>query len=574
MVQEAPISGDQIAVSKKIGARLIDAGIINERQLELALQEQARTGGYLTKLLQELGFAQETDCLEFMARGAGAETVDLRQLLVSPETLARVPYEIAKRTRAMPVDLNEESGEIKVAIPDPTDVIAIDSLENATGLRVIPVVAADHQIDDAIFHYYEKQGSVQSLIDEIVHNANKPAARVSVEDAPIIQLVEMILGRASELGASDIHIEPEEKILRVRMRVDGILHQELLVPKALQPAITARFKIIGRLNLTEHRIPQDGRTTYAIGNREISLRISTLPTSFGENIVLRLLDGGNLKLNLNSLGFSTKDLEAFKGVLAQPHGVILITGPTGSGKTTTLYSALNSVCGLDRSIFTLEDPIEYRLPIIRQTQVCEEVGMTFAMGLRALLRQDPDVILVGETRDTETAQLMIRAALTGHLVFSTLHTNSAVESIPRLIDMAVEPYLLPASLNAVVAQRLVRRICDNCRGEGDAVGESCAKIGYTVPQGAPERFQRGEGCASCNGTGYRGRLPLYEVLIIDDEFHAPIVKGGGSDEVFRLARSRGMTTLFEDGMTKALDGRTTFEEILRVTPPSPRDLRK
>lgn len=574
MVKTHQAEFDLTEKSRRMGNRLIAAGVIDERQLDLALQEQSRTGGYLSKLLDELGFASENRVVDLLASDAGAETIDIRQTLVEPHVIARVPYDIAKRSRAMPLEINEFDSLLTVAMADPTDVTAIDQLENATGLRLNPLVATEGQISDAIYHHYEKQGSVQATIDEILRKSGHSlkSGTGAEEEAPVIELVDQILGRASEIGASDIHIEPEEKILRIRMRVDGILHQELLIPKSLQPAVIARVKIIGRLDLTEYRIPQDGRTTCSIGNREISMRISTLPTAFGENVVMRLLDSGNLKLDLNSVGFSDTDLDKFNSALKQPHGVILITGPTGSGKTTTLYSALNAVCDLDRSTFTLEDPIEYKLPIIRQTQINEEVGMTFSAGLRALLRQDPDIILVGETRDTETASLMIRAALTGHLVFSTLHTNSAVESIPRLVDMGIEPYLLPASLNAIVAQRLLRRICGSCMEPVDQVGPLMEKFGLKVPEGAPDRLMRGMGCANCNGKGYRGRLPVYEVLLIDEAFHGPIVKSGQTDTIFKLARERGMTTLFEDGVSKALQGLTTIDEVMRVVPPKSNEL--
>src|SRR5207247_1014249 len=375
---------------------------------------------------------------------------------------------------------------------------------------------------------------------------------ITENDAPVIRLVDQIIARAVHNRASDIHFEPEEKIMRIRARIDGVLYQDVLVPKSMQSPVTARLKIMAELDVAEQRVPQDGRTTVYVGRREINLRVSSLPTSHGENVVVRILDPTAQLSNLKMLGLSAEDDQVFRAAVHRPYGVILVTGPTGSGKSTTLYAVLREVSSMEVSTFTLEDPIEYRMPLIRQTQVKEEVGLTFSTGLRALLRQDPDIILVGETRDTETAELMVRAALTGHLVFSTLHTNDAPGAIPRLIDMGVEPYLLPASLIAVLAQRLVRSICDKCRESLKNPEKVFEELKLQPPAGLPLQLWRGAGCSACKQTGYRGRRGIFELMILDERFHDPIVRRAGAPEYMRLARENGMRTMFEDGLRKAV----------------------
>jgi type IV pilus assembly protein PilB len=377
--------------------------------------------------------------------------------------------------------------------------------------------------------------------------------------------VRQIITRAINSGASDIHFEPEENMLRVRTRLDGVLFQDILVPKAMQSAVLTRMKILADLDLAETRVPQDGRSTIIVGGRQVNLRISSLPTNYGENIVARILDPSVQNLSFTSLGMLPDMEEKFRKVINEAYGVVLVTGPTGSGKSTTLYTVLQEVSTMEVSTFTLEDPIEYRMPLVRQTQIREEVGLTFSAGLRALLRQDPDIILVGETRDTETAQLMIRAALTGHLVFSTLHTNDAPGAIPRLLDMGVDAFLLPASLLAVVGQRLVRRVCVSCREEVKDPETVFQKLGVKIPAGL-EKLQlwRGAGCPLCKGSGYKGRIGIYELMNLDDRFHDPIVQRRGAPEFLKLAQENGMRTMFEDGIIKATQGHTTLEELLRV----------
>ena len=353
--------------------------------------------------------------------------------------------------------------------------------------------------------------------------------------------------------------------MRIRMRIDGILYQDVLVPKSMQSPVIARLKIMASLDVTEQRLPQDGRATVYAGRREINLRVSSLPTAHGENLVLRILDSAAQGVNLLGLGFAPQDYEMFREAVHRPHGVVLVTGPTGSGKTTTLYAVLKEITSLEVSTFTLEDPIEYRMPLVRQTQIKEEIGLTFGLGLRALLRQDPDVILVGECRDTETATLMVRAALTGHLVFSTLHTNDAAGAIPRLIDMGVEPYLLPASLVAVLAQRLVRTICPDCKCPVEDPAAVFAELKLAPPADQPLRLWKGAGCRECKQSGYRGRQAIFELMTLDHRFHDPIVRRAGAPEYFRLAREKGMHSMFDDGLRQVLAGNTTIEEVLEAT---------
>ena len=377
--------------------------------------------------------------------------------------------------------------------------------------------------------------------------------------------MDQIITRAVNNRASDIHFEPEDKVMRIRMRIDGVLYHDVLIPKAMQSPVIARLKIMGDLDVAETRIPQDGRATVEVGRREVNLRISSMPVAFGENLVLRILDPTVQVLQLQALGLSDEDYKSFTLSLKRPYGIILVCGPTGSGKTSTLYAALSEISSMEHAVYTLEDPIEYRMPVIRQTQIKEEIGMTFATGLRALLRQDPDIILVGETRDTETAQLMVRAALTGHLVFSTLHTNDAATAIPRLVDMGVEPYLLPDSLAGIMAQRLIRTICNNCKQPVERGEKVFADLKIEPPPGWPVQLFRGAGCPECKGTGYKGRIGVFEFMRVDARFHDPIVQRAGAPIFARLGRENEMRTMFEDGLRKALHGLTTIEEVLRVT---------
>ncbi|MGC8744937.1 MAG: GspE/PulE family protein [Verrucomicrobiia bacterium] len=557
----------------RLGERLVEAGLLTQVQLDLALREQKRTGKYLGEVLSDLGFVQQEVIADFLAREARVKVIKLDKLNVDNELLKLVPFSIAKRLQVIPISKDEKT--LTVAMADPFNVSAIDSLEQITGLKINVVTATVREILNAIDLYYTKSDTLEETIDKFLEQGSEKLTEIEIaagEDAsaagidpPVIRLVDQIITRAVNNRASDIHFEPEEKVFRVRVRIDGVLRQDVLIPKPMQAAVIARLKVMSEMDVAEHRIPQDGRASIYVGRREINLRFSCIPTAHGENIVIRILDPSSQILDLKSLGMSPKLLEEFENVLRIPYGVILVTGPTGSGKTTTLYSALNEVSTMERSVYTLEDPIEYKMPLIRQTQINEEAGMTFAAGLRSILRQDPDVILVGETRDTETAMLMIRAALTGHLVFSTLHTNNAVGAIPRLIDMGVEPYLLPSSLFAVLAQRLTRTICPHCKEEIPNAEQVFENLNITPPPGMIPRLWRGRGCSQCKETGYTGRIGIFELLRVDESFHEAIVRRSGAQTFFNIAREKGMDTMFDDGVKKAVQGITTLEEVLRVT---------
>jgi type IV pilus assembly protein PilB len=565
--------------SKRLGERLLEAGYLSQTQLDLALREQKRRGGLIGQVLVGLGFVSQEIVSLFLANEADTKVINVNRYLIDKAVLQLVPFETAKRLKALP--LSRANGTLTVALADPFDVVAIDTLQQITGLSAEVVSAPERDILNCLDLHYGIGETIEESIEHAMDQQGPDATKSEMRDradaagaeagdeAPIIRLVDQIIARAVSLKTSDIHFEPEEKSLRIRMRIDGILYQDVLIPKSMQAPVIARLKIMADLDVTEQRLPQDGRATIYAGRREINLRVSSLPTAHGENVVLRILDSQAQGVGVDSLGLSPRDYTVFKDAIQRPFGVILVTGPTGSGKTTTLYAVLKEIASLEISTFTLEDPIEYRMSLIRQTQIKEEIGLTFGTGLRALLRQDPDVILVGECRDTETAQLMVRAALTGHLVFSTLHTNDAAGAVPRLIDMGVEPYLLPASLVAVLAQRLVRTICPDCKRPVDDPAAVFAELKLEPPTDAPLRLWKGEGCANCKHSGYRGRQAVFELMTIDERFHDPIVRRAGAPEYYRLAREAGMLSMFEDGLRKAIAGTTTIDEVLEATRQTP-----
>ncbi len=573
LVEPAPASASA-RPQKRLGERLLEAGYISQTQLDLALREQKRRGGLIGQVMVGLGFVPQEIISAFVAKESETKVVNVNRCLIDKAVLQLVPFDTAKRLKALL--LSRENGTLTVALADPCDVVAIDTLQQLTGLAIEVVSAPERDILNCLELHYGTGDSIEQSIEQAMDEQGLDEAKTArrqlgevnpaeAVDAPIIRLVDQIIARAVSLRASDIHFEPEEKTLRIRMRIDGILYQDVLVPKSMQSPVIARLKIMASLDVTEQRLPQDGRATVYAGRREINLRVSSLPTAHGENLVLRILDSAAQGVNLLGLGFAPRDYELFRDAVHRPHGVVLVTGPTGSGKTTTLYAVLKEITSLEVSTFTLEDPIEYRMPLVRQTQIKEEIGLTFGVGLRALLRQDPDVILVGECRDTETATLMVRAALTGHLVFSTLHTNDAAGAIPRLIDMGVEPYLLPASLVAVLAQRLVRTICPDCKCPVEDPAAVFAELKLEPPANQPLRLWKGAGCRECKQRGYRGRQAIFELMTLDHRFHDPIVRRAGAPEYFRLAREKGMHSMFEDGLRKVLAGNTTIEEVLEAT---------
>ena len=547
----------------RLGDWLLDRGLVTQTQLDLALREQKRKGWLLGEALAQLGFTTQETLSQFLAQKTQTESVDLAAIIIPPEMVKLVPEQLARRLVAVPV--SREGDLLTVAISDPLNVTAFDALEQATRLQVNLVSAPEGDIFLAIERLYASGQTVEQIVDELLKLGTDKLATTTEQDAPMIRLVDRILAEGVTSGSSDIHIHPEEKIVRIRMRRDGVLTSGYLAPKEIQPALIARLKIIGGMDIAESRRPQSGRANVSVASREVGLRFSTLPTAYGESIVMRILDRNNISLNLKALGFDPEVERSFRSVLDRPHGVILVTGPTGSGKTTTLYTALSLIDGTENSIFTLEDPVEYQLPLVRQTQINEAVDLTFAEGLRTLLRQDPDVILVGETRDTETAQLMIRAALTGHLVFSTLHTNDAIGAIPRLIDLGVEPYLLAPTLIGILAQRLVRKLCPNCRVPVADPVAKLAGLNVRLPNDLPPSLWEAGRCPQCLHTGYRGRVGVHEFFLMDPAYFPAITNGLDMTKLQSLARERGFRTMFDDGLNKALRGLTSVEEILRLT---------
>ncbi len=560
--------------SVDLGERLIAAGLITESQLDLALREQRRKSLPLGKVLVELGLVPAERISDFLAQAAQSRRIHFSQLKLDRAVVDLIPRDLARRFRAVPV--SQVNGTLTVAMADPSNVLAIDALGQVTGKHIDVVTATERDILNALDHLDGEGESIQQAIDQIIEEQARDTAKAKIEitaeigtytddEAPTIRLVSQIITRAVETGSSDIHFEPEERLMRIRTRIDGVLHPDVLIPKALQSLVVARMKILADLDVSESRVPQDGRATVTVGRRQVNLRVSSLPTSYGESIVARILNPGTGLARLSALGLPPETEGRLRQVMDQPHGVVIVTGPTSSGKTTTLYAVLNEISSVELSIFTLEDPVEIRMPGIRQTQIKEDVGLTFSAGLRSLLRQDPDVILVGETRDVETAQLMIRAALTGHLVFSTLHTNDAPGAIPRLLDMGVEPFLLPDSLLGVLAQRLVRRLCPRCREPVSDPAKVFDELGVKVPLNQEPRLWRSVGCEACNGTGFKGRQGIFELMMLDHRFHEPIVRRSGAHEFARLAQEGGMATMFDDGLRVAMEGNTTIQELLRVT---------
>jgi type IV pilus assembly protein PilB len=547
------------ASAPRLGDRLLEAGLISRHQLELALKEQRRTGGLIGEVLHDLGFVTEQGLASFLAQDSESPSVDVSQIEIQPDVVGLVPQDFCRDNALIPCDRRD--GTLRLVMADPFNIVAIDRVESLTGLKVEVMSAPQADILERLSTIHDREASLDQTIDELMKIGGRRHGDEAT--APVIRAIEQIIAAAVRKSASDIHLEPDEKSLRIRMRHDGILQPFVIVPKDLQEPFTARLKVMANLDVSETRLPQDGRFGFNLGHRELNIRMSCLPTNFGESIVLRILDGGTLLLETRSLGMRPSDEAALADAVLRPHGVVLVTGPTGSGKTTTLYTALNSVNRLERSVFTLEDPIEYRLSHIRQTQVNEKIGLTFGSGLRTLLRQDPDVLLVGETRDKETAQLMVRAALTGHLVFSSLHTNDSFSAIPRLIDLGVEPFLLPATLHLVVAQRLVRRLCRICR---EPIADPAAHLRFfnvAVPQDAQPRLWKPCGCQECRNQGYKGRVAIFEMLRLDDDYH-PALHRGNVDELKKVAQAKGMPSLFDDGLRRAFSGDTTLEEVFRV----------
>jgi len=607
-------------MAAKLGQILIASSIITEDQLKQALGVQKKEGGRLGTNLVKLGFITEEKLVAFLSKQYGVPAINLAEYKIDPAVLKLVPTDMAKKYLIMPVA--RVGATLTIAMADPSNVFAIDDVKFMTGYNVEVVVSSESAIVHAITAYYLGKGenvlattttsqasagnamlqakdytlsdedlsrggqfesasyddgpnvSVEDF-DSIVGNAidgvdvleEKDDAEIVKEvEAPIVKLVNGIFINAIKSGASDIHVEPYEQSLRVRYRVDGVMYTVMNLPTKIRAALTSRIKIMSKLDIAERRLPQDGRIKLKLGKkRDIDFRVSVLPCLFGEKTVLRLLDKGNLQVDLTKLGFEQAALDDFMEALNKPYGMILVTGPTGSGKTTTLYSALNHLNKPDTNIMTAEDPVEFNFMGINQVQVKEEIGLTFAAALRSFLRQDPDIIMVGEIRDFETAEIGVKAALTGHLVLSTLHTNDAPGTISRLLNMGIEPFLVSSAVVLILAQRLARRICSQCKVEEPVPHQALTKIGFPEEEAQRVKVFKGKGCPTCNNTGYKGRVALYEVMLVKDEIKELILEGASALEIKKAAVRLGMKTLRMSGMTKIAEGVTTIEEVLRVT---------
>lgn len=545
---------------KKLGDLLVEAKIISEATLQTALQQKDRDeklGDYLV----HHGYITEQQLIEVLEYQLRIPHVNLNQLVIEDHVLKLVPKELAKRAQLIPLQRKED--QLYIAMADPMDYFAIEELRLATGCQIETSIASKSDIVRAITKYYDLQESMSEAMEGLLpEQKEEEQNELMNEDSPIVKLVSQIIASAVAQRASDIHIDPQETEVRVRFRIDGSLKDERILPKTMQNMITARIKVMGRLNITERRIPQDGRIKVMQDFKPIDLRLSTLPTVYGEKIVMRVLDLSNSIGAIETLDFSQQNLENFQHLLQQPNGIVLITGPTGSGKSSTLYAGLNHLNSEGVNIITVEDPVEYQLEGINQIQVREEVGLTFAAGLRSILRQDPDVIMIGEIRDEETAQIAIRSSLTGHLVFSTLHTNSAVESISRLVDMGIQPYLIAPSVIGILAQRLVRRVCRDC---GTYLAPDAFESRIFSQFGLEaEKLYKGVGCPACNETGYKGRMAVHELLMIDERLKGQIMDGRPMQEMIDGAKEQGFQTLMEDGLQKVLQGKTTVEEVIKI----------
>ncbi|HEX9766983.1 MAG TPA: type IV-A pilus assembly ATPase PilB [Nitriliruptorales bacterium] len=552
---------------RQLGQILVDEGLITLQQLDEAQQLQQRLGKSLGRILIDQGHVVERDLVSALATQIGMDFVDLSEIDIDPSAVGTISDSIARRYNALPI--RYEDGKLVVAMSDPANVFALDDIRTITGMDVKPVVSTRDDITEAIEKYSSMSGDMESIADDLgdSYSADEDLTQLKAvtEEAPIVKFVNLLITQAVADGASDIHIEPQERDLRVRFRVDGVLHEVMRSPKSIQSGVVSRLKIMGEMDIAERRIPLDGRIGLVIQGKPIDLRVSTLPTVYGEKVVMRILDKSNVMLELKDLGFLEHNFERFRTAYEKPYGMILVTGPTGSGKSTTLYATMNVVNRPEVNIVTTEDPVEYRLAGINQVQVNKKAGLTFAAALRSILRQDPDIVLVGEMRDYETAHIGVEASMTGHLVLSTLHTNDAPSAITRLTEMGLEPFLVGSAVDCVLAQRLARRLCSKCKEPYAPEPEVLRAAGFDdeVIAERPE-LQRAVGCKTCGNTGYRGRLALHEVMTVTEEIERLTVARASSEEIKRVAIEQGMRTLRDDGLAKVLAGVTTIEEIGRV----------
>src|SRR3954462_11635253 len=569
-------------MSERLGDLLVKEKVITSEQLKQALSDQKSNGGRLGAVLVKLGFLTDEDVTNFLSRQYGVPAINLAYFEIDASVVKLIPHDTAKRYQILP--LSRVGSSLTIAMVDPTNVFAMDDIKFMTGFNIEPVVASESSILEGIEKAY---GTTQQEDLEQVMQAMTETGDADVElqaeetemdladlekaadEAPIVKLVNLVLTDAVKRGASDIHVEPYEKEFRVRFRIDGVLQSIMSPPLKLKDAITSRVKIMAKLDISEKRLPQDGRIMLKmnVGGRkkQLDFRVSTLPTLWGEKIVLRLLDKENLRLDMTKLGFEAESLVKFEKAILKPYGMVLVTGPTGSGKTNTLYSAISRLNTPDTNIMTAEDPVEFQLHGVNQVQMKESIGLNFAAALRAFLRQDPNIILVGEIRDFETAEIAIKAALTGHMVLSTLHTNGAPETISRLMNMGIEPFLVATAVHLIVAQRLVRRICSNCVEDEDLPHQTLIEAGFSPEEAKTVKPKKGKGCEKCNGSGCKGRAGLYEVMALDDELRELILVGASSVELKKKAIDNGMITLRRSGLRKVMDGAASIEEVVRET---------
>jgi type IV pilus assembly protein PilB len=554
---------------KRIGDILIETGIITPQQLAEALAQQRRTRERLGRVLVDQGAASEKQIAQALAAQLDLPLVSLASARLDPNALKLIPEVLARKRRVVPVRL--DGSQVVVAMADPLDVFALDDVGIAARRSVKPVVAVESEVMAAIERAYGMGAAAHAVLGEAgdepaTAEPSGPTSEDAAEDAPVVRLVNLVLSQALKDRASDVHIEPTESEMRVRYRVDGALQTVMTVPKAVQAGLATRIKVLARLNIAERRLPQDGAFEIALDGRRIDVRVSTVPTIFGERVALRLLDKTQGLLTLEQLGLDARARRRYDGLIHQPYGIILVSGPTGSGKTTTLVSTLALLNSVDKNIITVEDPVEYQLPGVSHIQVNPRAGLTFASGLRSIVRQDPDIIMIGEVRDVETAEIAIHASLTGHLVLTTIHTNDAASALTRLADMGIEPYLSASAVIGVASQRLVRMLCPQCKQPAPIPKEIVSWLQSMLKESLPAaEFQRPVGCAQCRHTGYQGRTGIFEILVMTETLRRRILARGSAAELTEIARSEGMLGMRADGMLKAMSGLTTVEEVLRVT---------
>ena len=570
----------------RFGELLLSKGLLNRRELTEALNEQRNRGGRIGEIIVKLRMVSDEDVRSALAEHLSTEHVHLDGKDINMDIARLVPESIAKRFNLVAID--EKNGKVLVAMSDPLDVVATDTISMKTGREIQPVLSSlreirqtiekvyhgsdidEQRLRDIVEHAINTETEEEAVQDTLMENAlSSLEADISVEEAatraPVIRFVDLLLRQAVKSRASDIHVEPQELSMTIRMRIDGVLQDMVPPPRKMQAAIATRIKILSRMDIAERRLPQDGRFKIKAPGRDIDVRVSVIPTIYGEKVVMRILDSAAVNHNLDQLGFDPDLLEEFKVMLSQPHGIIVVTGPTGSGKSTTLYSALNYLKDPRKNITTVEDPVEYRLGGINQIQVKPDIGLDFAESLRAILRQDPDIIFIGEIRDKETIDIAIKASLTGHLVLSTFHTNDAPSAISRMVYMGVEPYLLASTVNLIVAQRLVRRICDRCKEPVTINEQVLSRLNIDSDRAKDAVFYHGRGCSNCNGTGYLGRLPIFEFLVTDSEIRDKISEGTSEAKIREMSRQKGYKGLLGSGVDRMLEGVTTAEEVLGAT---------